>query len=148
MNTIIAIIIGAVIWQSITVAFMVITDENTDIYVPVAMGIWTPILFAIGSVIHKIRLLWCRRYNLYQLYADGTAHSKPEWSWLHNVYMTEKTAKMFRDFDKYGYDYSVKFLRSGKEFKQPPLKQDIVKPGKYAAIGRDDLVQKFLEKGA
>lgn len=144
MNTIVAILVGALVWQTIAMIVCVITNENEDITLPVCFGVWTIIFSAAGFMCRSIRLAYSRRYNCYQVYGKpNPKFDKPCHWWLCNVYMTPKTAEQFRSVDEYGYEYAIKLLRTGKEFKSCPYKQEIVKEGDNFPACSDDFMKNF-----
>lgn len=113
--TIIYIILGVLIWQSVCTIVLIVTNENEKVIIYTALGIWTPILMVVGKICQTIYLALSRKYNYYQVYINGT--------FARAVYMTPKTAKKFQEVDV----YTVKLLREGKNFKSCPRRKDIVK---------------------
>lgn len=57
------LLIGAIIWQTLTVLIATITNENEDIYIPVAFGIWEIIFMIIRKIIRVKRHIEMKREN-------------------------------------------------------------------------------------
>lgn len=140
------IVIGILLWQTITVLACVFTGENEDIFIPVSFGVWSVFFFIIGLIYGYARLAYSRRYNYYQIYGEPKEGTCNPYNWyLDSVFMTPKTAKKFRNVDKYGYEYAIKLTREGKDFKNYPSKYKVIKDGDIFPGMSKEFFEKFLE---
>lgn len=149
MNTIYTIILTIIGWQLVCVIVDLITNDDEDKVAIFAFGVWIPVSSAIGFVVKKFRLFRSRRYNCYQLYGKLSANGFAN-SWITNKYMTKEVANKYfiRQFDKdeeVTLSYSIRLLRTGKEFKSAPYKSDIL-TAKMLESGEPGLSPDFLKK--
>lgn len=144
---ILGIIIGIFLWQTVTMLVCVITGEKEDIFIPVSFGAWSIFFCIIGHIYRSIRLACLRRYNYYEIYGKPKEGlSNPHNWYIDSVFMTPKTAKKFRNVNKYGCDYAIKLVREGKNFKSCPDRSKTVKDGDtFPAMSRE-MFEKFLER--
>lgn len=66
MEILISGILGAIIWQSISLIAFAITDENEDVGLQMGMGL--PLIFAQLAIAFTQKIKWkifCKRYHLY-----------------------------------------------------------------------------------
>lgn len=148
-NTIITAICAIIAWQLITTLVLILSDENEERTIQVALGVWTLFFLVIGFFYKKISLELSRKYNCYQFYgkvSESTMSNKAD-KWLHNYFMTEKVASQFHQIGEGEplEDYSIRVLRYGKDFKSKPHKLDILTE-KRIANGFNRMSPELLEK--
>lgn len=144
INIFLGILIGALVWQTVVVIAVAITDDE-DIYCPIAIGVWCGILWVAGRIYQKIQMLKSRKYNLYQFYAvpRGPHLNMEPHGWVCNLFMTPEFAKKFRQAGEYD-TYYIKLLRTGSQFKSPVWKSDILDEKHMNRLGSPDYVKNFL----
>lgn len=129
MDILIIIIITVLAVQFINTIAFVIWDTD-DITCIICSGIWYLVFTFIAWTIRKARLIYCRKYNCYQIFANTEGKTFPYESWVTNVYMTPKLAnehfKIIKKEDEL-QPYCLRLLAEGKVFQSAPFKQDIIK---------------------
>lgn len=139
------ILIGIIVWQIVCTLVTVVTDENENAIISCAMGLIGLVINFIGLLYRSIKLLHYRKYNVYQFYANGKEYRGSFNGWFANYIMTPEMAKNFRTVDEFGYDYAIKFLRSGKEFHSLPQKQEIIESLDNVHGISQNFLKKFLK---
>lgn len=129
MDILTTIIITILVVQFIgTIAFTIWgTDDITCI---IGCGIWYFVFTFIAWSIRKIKLIYCRRYNRYQIFANTEEKTFLHEFWVTNIYMTPELAnKHFKVIKKEDeiQSYCLRLLEEGKMFKSAPLRRDIIK---------------------
>ena len=153
MTTIILTAICAVIfWQLVVAIVCIATNEDEEIVMRTALGVWGLVFLIIGKIYRKIHLEMSRKYNTYQFYGDtdkSTSASKAD-KWINNFVMTEKVASQFRQVGKNEtpVPYSIRLLTSGKDFKFSPCESNILTQEKINNGFRGfskDFLKKFMK---
>lgn len=137
-------ILGMLVWQVVT-AIVYLISEDDEKGAICGSGICILIWTGVYTIIRKIRLHKSRKYNLYQFFSsfeDGTGRG-----WISNYYMTAKDAERFNLIDRNACltAYSVRLLRTGKEFKSVPPKNEIL-TAEMIENGTKGLTKDFLKK--
>lgn len=134
-------ILGVITWQIVTMIVYLISEDDEKGAI-CGSGICILIWMGIGAIIRKICLYKSRKYNLYQFFS-----SFENGGWINNYYMTAKDAERFNLIDRNACltDYSVRLLRTGKEFKSVPPKNEIL-TAEMIENGTKGLTKDFFEK--
>lgn len=76
MKTLITLIIGAVIWQTVNTIIYYATGESEDKTIPWAMGIYFLGLLALSRIVYVAFIVWYKlRYTYCEVYQFGMLHS-------------------------------------------------------------------------
>ena len=129
-TTIVTIIVSILAYQLLTTLIFIISNENEDVLMTIACGLWKYVALFICAIIGRIRLHMHRKYNVYGFYgkcSESKFDSKSD-KWITNYYMTPEVAAQFRQVAKGNVpiDYCIRLIRTGKEFKRMPMKDEIL----------------------
>lgn len=125
MEYVVTVIVAILAWQLVTTIAYFVSGEKEDIAALTGMGIWALLLNGFGVIYRSIQLACSRKYNCYQFYAQCD-QAKSFNGWIGNYFMTPKLAERFRVYTDENPNYSIKLLRTGKEFKSTPPKYEII----------------------
>ncbi len=130
MNTTLAIILGAVIWMTIVTIVDLVTNENENIVIPLAAGIWLIILGLGSRAVYYLRRLYAQKhYVYYQVFGKVTDPYDKYSGYRTNYYMDERAVAHFKNVvekDGVPVSYSIRVCRSGKDIKTVPQKSEIL----------------------
>lgn len=140
MTTIAIVISSILVWQLLVTIVCVVTNENEEITLNMAMGFWVLVACVISFLMKSIRLWFYQsNYDAYTLYSEDLKH--------HYIrYMTKKTASLFKQIEREStpIEYHVQMLRAGKEFKSCPSKERIL-TSKNMFNSNEDFIRKCLK---
>lgn len=150
MNTTLAIILGAVIWMTIVTIVDLATNENENIVIPLAAGIWLVILGLGSRAVYYLRRLYAqKRYVYYQVFGKLPAEVKGTYDgWLSNYYMDERAAAHFKNIlgkEDTPVDYCIRAWRSGKEIKTIPQRSEILTEKQILAMNVPGFTADYLK---
>ena len=149
MEIFIIVIVSILAYQLFTTVAYIISDENEDTLVTIACGLWKFVVLFVCTIIRKILLLHARKYNLYQFFGNcsESKYDTKSDKWITNYFMTPEVAAQFRQVtkDDVPIDYCIRLLRTGKEFKNVPMKSAILTQEKIDA-GVPGMTAEFLKK--
>ena len=126
MDYVIVAVIAILAWQLIATIVYFASGEKEDAAALTGMGLWALLLNGFGVIYRSIRLTCSRKYNCYQFYGDCKGNHATYNGWIGNYFMTPKLAERFRGYTEENPNYSIKLLRTGKEFKSTPPKYEII----------------------
>lgn len=117
------IFIGVIVWQFVCLIVDMITNENEEIVIGTAIGVWLIPIIVIGVIFNFVKLYY------YKNFYDGYILMYIQDSVSNTFYMSKRKAKQF-NFDN-SKAYYVKQVSSGKTWKSAPYKQDVYFGGEY-----------------
>lgn len=148
MSYVLTAIIAIIAWQLITTIVYFVSGEKEETVAVTGMGIWAGLIILISVLGRSIKLAASRKYNCYQFYGECTK-AKEYTGWIGNFYMTPQVASKFRMFTEEEPGYSIRLLRTGKEFKSAPSKKEIITEEKlrngFQSMPKD-FITKFLKE--